>query len=588
MTSARLGSAIGGPPGTGYASRVVPGTASRLLASAMQKRPMSRGGIGLQTPVNIADRPVTQQGLSGLRTAGGTGRVPQRQFQDKSYFMGVLRAKMGELQTEINRLRQETAAATDEQSTFLAYDKRVKELAAELTEAQGVLGDYNLLVDKLNTDSERSEVTSEVAQLKVQNESESKEVEAIFAEKQSREAQINVLEKEIDQERHMADNLVSAMQPNLRERYLELKTANMQYQKDLETMNQSLDSLSSKRAMYEDELSVSAVKREAVQLYEKLRTVEKNRDDLLLEEQERGTPSQERERLLTQVKDDNKEISTMERQIAEVQESINQLNDEQANLDRDLEESQSEKNTKYRELRRREETMDNFLSSFDDNKAQELERFAELENTIEELTLRMSQILSSSEHLPSKSDFVNMKEDLAFRESELDKSKQTLEGLNREHGQLNANLEKIEALEDKIKAEMETLKDKMATMEESLATYSNLERLRDIADDKRKILEDEHLNLGSRRIVAKQNLSAAQEMYDSLARKLAENETYVQLNNLEKKWSHLEQNNFAISEYIAHKKAELNVDPVKNKVLRIQWQYNQMLIESLKNKPSSY
>ena len=104
--------------------------------------------------------------------ASGAGRVQQRQFQDKSYFMGLLRSKMSELQTEINRLRQETAAATDEQSTFLAYDKRVKELAGELTEAQGVLADYNLLVDKLNTDSERSEVTGEVAELKVQNESE--------------------------------------------------------------------------------------------------------------------------------------------------------------------------------------------------------------------------------------------------------------------------------------------------------------------------------------------------------------------------------------------------------------------------------
>ena len=110
----------------------------------------------------------------------GAGRTPQRQFQDKSYFMGVLRSKMGELQTEINRLRQETAAATDEQSTFLAYDKRVKELAGELTEAQGVLADYNLLVDKLNTDSERSEVTGEVADLKVQNESEQQESPAKY------------------------------------------------------------------------------------------------------------------------------------------------------------------------------------------------------------------------------------------------------------------------------------------------------------------------------------------------------------------------------------------------------------------------
>lgn len=51
-------------------------------------------------------------------------------------------------------------AATDEQSTFLAYEKRVKEAAAELTEQQAKLADYNLLVDKLNTDTEVREMTS--------------------------------------------------------------------------------------------------------------------------------------------------------------------------------------------------------------------------------------------------------------------------------------------------------------------------------------------------------------------------------------------------------------------------------------------
>ena len=44
-----------------------------LSASAMQNRPMSsKGAIGLQTPVQVADRPITQQGLSGIR-AGATG-----------------------------------------------------------------------------------------------------------------------------------------------------------------------------------------------------------------------------------------------------------------------------------------------------------------------------------------------------------------------------------------------------------------------------------------------------------------------------------------------------------------------------------
>ena len=53
-----------------------------------------------------------------------SGRGPQRQYQDKSYFMGVLRSKMSELTSELTKMRSEMTAATDEQSTFLAYDKR--------------------------------------------------------------------------------------------------------------------------------------------------------------------------------------------------------------------------------------------------------------------------------------------------------------------------------------------------------------------------------------------------------------------------------------------------------------------------------
>ena len=142
------------------------------------------------------------------------------------------------------------------------------------------MADYNLLVDKLNTDAERIEITNEVAELKTQNESESRDVDSIFAEKQGRlnrgcvftfilyncyilaalvsimilftgrSSQIERLEREIEEERHMADNLVSAMQPGLRDRYLELKNQNVQYQKDLEDMNQALDALNSKKAMY--------------------------------------------------------------------------------------------------------------------------------------------------------------------------------------------------------------------------------------------------------------------------------------------------------------------------------------------------
>lgn len=59
--------------------------------------------------------------------------------------------------------------------------------------------------------------------------------------------------------------------------------------------------LNSRKALLEDEMAVSSMKREAVRLYEILGTTEAKRDALLQEEETRGTPQQERERLLEQV-----------------------------------------------------------------------------------------------------------------------------------------------------------------------------------------------------------------------------------------------------------------------------------------------
>ena len=45
----------------------------------------------------------------------------------------------------------------------------------------------------------------------------------------------------------------------------------------------------------------------------------------------------------------------------------------------DIENSQGERTQKYRELRKREEQMDEFLTNFEDNHARELKRIDELE-----------------------------------------------------------------------------------------------------------------------------------------------------------------------------------------------------------------
>ena len=85
-------------------------------------------------------------------------------------------------------------------------------------------------------------------------------------------------------------------------------------------------------------------------------------------------------------------------------------------------------------------------------------------------------------------------------------------------------MEKIEALEEKIKAEMDTLKSKMSNMNEELRVFSDLERLRADAAEKRQLLESEHLSLGTRKTASLQNANTVQVCIHMLWNNLDKNQ----------------------------------------------------------------
>ena len=91
-----------------------------------------------------------------------------------------------------------------------------------------------MLVDKLNTDTDRADVELECRDLKQENDGLTQEVETLWAEKRAKEAQIAQLELELEQARDRmlvssADNLVEVMQPQLRDRFMQLKGDNGSY-----------------------------------------------------------------------------------------------------------------------------------------------------------------------------------------------------------------------------------------------------------------------------------------------------------------------------------------------------------------------
>ena len=77
-----------------------------------------------------------------------------------------------------------------------------------------------------------------------------------------------------------------------------------------------------------------------------------------------------------------------------------QLGEERQQLDLEVEENQSERNQKYRELRKREETMDTFLGSYTATREEELQRLASLETQVRTWLFDCNQVLTAFLRLP--------------------------------------------------------------------------------------------------------------------------------------------------------------------------------------------
>lgn len=201
-------------------------------------------------------------------------------------------------------------------------------MVCKFLELQGKLADLNLVVDKLSTDTSKEDVELETKELRGVNERRKAALEQIFEERRQREAQITQLEKEIQQERQMADGLIEAMDPPLRQKYSQLGEQNQQLQMAMDQLQTKLDGLTSKKATLEDQLSMSRVKQEAVHLHARLAEAESRRNQLVAEEQTRASPAQERETLLQHVKEDNAETASMERQLTELRETARRRQEE--------------------------------------------------------------------------------------------------------------------------------------------------------------------------------------------------------------------------------------------------------------------
>ncbi|KAJ3412205.1 Intraflagellar transport protein 74 [Chytridiales sp. JEL 0842] len=572
----------GGMPGTGMPPRtgMPPGTA-RMGPPGTGARPITGArGFGF----NVVDRPMTQQGLGGMRgNVQGIGRM----VQDKTYFQTELRQKINILTAELNKMNQEAEATNKENSNYTIFEKRADGLAQELRDLQGQLGDLNTLVDKLHTDSDLADIERQQEQLKLKNHRESQILDEIFAQRQQKENLVRDVEKAIELERKKAEAQINDLDPERRAAYFEIKEENNKYLVDIQNRQVELDELQAKIATLQQSLRFDKAKQTSLTIHQKLSELRSKKteleDSLRALENENGP--NEKNRLLEQVKEDNQETSAMERKILELEEQVQRQKEQLSNIEMDLDTNQGERNSKYEELVKRDKEMQNFLETFEDRKRDSLERNIETEKQIVAL-LDQIKNLAKHEAMPSQNEHRELQGDLRFKEREMKNSENTMEAVLIERDRRLQDLEKVNQLETKLNAELKHLRQKISQQEEDLQRVSNVEAVKREAEDmKRRNLADRE-TLRIQRDTLKQNVQLLAAKNDARSAQLHENETYTQLGALEQRLRHHESNNFHLKDYIQAKNSESDYKPLAQDTSKLVDEINQQIGKILSLPPA--
>ncbi|KAI5645010.1 hypothetical protein NE865_02984 [Phthorimaea operculella] len=557
------------------------GTASRMSTAGFGPAPPTAGRqqTAALTGFSMIDRPITQQGLSGLRTGTARG-FRTRQLQDKRYWEEVMQVKVREMKAEIARLSEQAEAGEREKSAKKHYEKRVRELAQELTDLQGRLADYNTAIRIANGEATRQSVEEQTRELEASNQKLQEEVEQVFLEKQRKDNQLRQLREQMEKEQSTLTQLLAEMTPEQKAQYNELEATAAALREEVEQARTQIDHLNREKAEFNKEISGSQLKLHLLEMHRRLASVEEKRDNMKNEMNNRLDPQEEREKLLLQVREDNAAIASLDSNAANLKEQIKKVGELIEQAEQDLEEGNSERHQKYRELKKREETMDSFMATYEENLKKEQEKIEQLEKDI------VFALDHSSSNIDlDLSEIDNLKQKEGYT-STYDDSKKSIDTLTKEYERFQANLKKAEATRERLATELQTLPEKTQAMKDELITLSDLESLRDKGEEEKKALETELQLLREKLTPTEAAVAEAASKLKKLQASLDGNEMYSKLNALEEQLASLETRKTVLEEDIASITLKADYEPLKKQAMEELAVLNKKIIEDLNNAKS--
>ncbi|CAK5083380.1 unnamed protein product [Meloidogyne enterolobii] len=555
----RAGSRVGTAAGVG-----VPGTAlgNRPLnrsTTAMGPRPgtMSRQMIAHQLPLGTAaaqQRPITQQGVSGARAAAIASRMGSR---------------MGSL---------------------------AEEQAQELKQLQGLLADYNLVIDRQNTHSDTNlrSLEAEADQTALANQKLMAEVEELFRERRLREEQLQELEQRTERLRTENNERMRVLVNNLelnelnkifkeievKEEFNQVNTEVESLRNEMERKKAELVELTKTKEEMDMALANSPLKRQTMLMEEQLQEMKEKRAQIVAELQSEQTPEEQRDNFIQKIQKDNKEIGHMQEQLQEINERMAQAQEELQEFQNEFELLAGDKSEKFRELKTRGTQMDNFLDNFDESKRQIEGRISALAKQI----VRQLQLISlNCRHGEIVTNVTGLDESLLA----LGSSAVSADELQDLHVRLQEELITLKQNEALLCSELSSMKTKQTEINENIDKMSNIE-------EKKKEFRSKSRELQAKRDSLKEELSRLEAENERLEAQIKAEESRFggggyemnRLRELKSRVDQIEKERKLLDEKLTELRTKLDYGPSKQRALELRAEYNELLINAVLGRKS--
>lgn len=532
-------------------------------------------GVGMVTNVEISARPVTQQGMSGMKTAG---QGPGRQVADKSFFLNTLRQKIQEINAEMDKLQEEINQKQREGNEFAHLQRRYEAARRNAAERQVTLQDYNFAKEKMEMDME--DISNAGKELQEVCDFRRKQVDEIFKERKSKEAEIRGLNSSLADLRKQALGRLEELGKDKVDHYNRLLNDNKEFLASAETQRRQLTDLTLTVNAQEDALKQDPLRKKGAQLTADKKMYEEQLRDLNEQEDDESLPFEEaKKRLLKKIKDDNEQIQDMENQKSSISNQIKEMKEKVHQVEANLEASKGGRSEKHKELQQKDAEMSKYLDAYPEQKKKNVQDVLNSEKNIVTLLRHVSSEIGRTQALPSQGDVNQMKGDLAFKQTQFENAETTLQRVNLELNERKQDLERVEELERKMNQEMENLSSKMDEMREEIKIFEDVDSLKNRAEAEKRMYASKKKALKKRRDALKVALKVQADELEKKRKSPQEMEKITEVETLEKKLRAMEDNLFVMKEFVSEKGAETNVGPLRNEVLGLGYEINQMLIQ---------